>query len=710
MASSNTIHDVALVGPGGREQPVKIQVIPEGIKLLKANGEPLELFPFSRVLKWLPSSNRTQNPGDAKSLDVSLQTARGKQDLRMRAPSTDVMKTILKDIDDTVRFLAEKAKEEATPTDTFKKAVRRTSQAVRAGTPKGKSSEAAPSQPQPQAQPPPPQPASPAPATPKASKKSKKEKTPKKTPSSMKKVGFFGKLLGRKPKPIKNEFEVEVYSVNSSQSMPLKLIVGSENVMLWQPQNKLKETFVYGRQLISSRIDKSKANTLVFLVKRSSQDKRELLLRVRNASELAVIAQMVDERKAAYMELNDLSEVASRFGGASKKPEATAKPPPPAPTKEPESAPAPPPKSPARKTIMDNSNQEESRSKAEPPAPPAPEPAAPPQPPQPPQPPTPPAPPAPPPPQPQPAETAPPPPPPPEIPQPPVFDPPSQETPSTSVAQEPPSFAPPEINPQPSQSQAQTPAPPPIPESVLRNLASSAKPTSSSDLPMPSLSQDMPLMSPLTASTPSSMNIESMAHELTKTRSYAVRMREALFDRDRRLIALEKRLLEESSLRRMRDNECMEMSGKLRAADDELQVLRQKSRLAHALKLGGPASKELVARHPDVLQRESMRAARVEVMRLEKERDELAFMNGRLILRLNDMQTSVDRIKKALKVEDAASRLNEAYSAADQAQKLVGDTAALLLTENGTLNPTTAPYDYDRNPLHYRDSRDRMVF
>ena len=91
-------------------------------------------------------------------------------------------------------------------------------------------------------------------------------------------------------------------------------------------------------------------------------------------------------------------------------------------------------------------------------------------------------------------------------------------------------------------------------------------------------------MSPLTASTPSSMNIESMAHELTKTRSYAVRMREALFDRDRRLIALEKRLLEESSLRRMRDNECMEMSGKLRAADDELQVLRQKSRLAHALK------------------------------------------------------------------------------------------------------------------------------
>ena len=211
-------------------------------------------------------------------------------------------------------------------------------------------------------------------------------------------------------------------------------------------------------------------------------------------------------------------------------------------------------------------------------------------------------------------------------------------------------------------------------------------------------------MSPLIAGG-GPRNVESLAHEVTKARSYAVRMREALFDRDRRLIALEKRLLEESSLRRMRDNECMEMSGKLKAAAEELQVLRQKSRLAHALQLGGPASKQLIARHPDVLQRESMRAARVEVIRLEKERDELAFMNGRLILRLNDMQTSVDRNKKALKVEDAASRLNDAYSAADQAQKLVGDTAAMLITE-GTLD---SPFrnDGNRNPLHYGD---RMVF
>ena len=53
-------------------------------------------------------------------------------------------------------------------------------------------------------------------------------------------------------------------------------------------------------------------------------------------------------------------------------------------------------------------------------------------------------------------------------------------------------------------------------------------------------------------------------------------------------------------------------------------------------------------------------------------------------------------------MEDAASRLNEAYSAADQAQKIVGDTAQLLITE-GTLD---TPYR-DRNPLHYGD---RVVF
>ena len=677
MASQ--IHNVALVGPGGREQPVKIQIIPEGIKLLKANGEPLELFPFSRVLKWLPSSNRTQNPGDDSSLDVSLQTARGKQDLRMRAESPQAMTAILKEIDDTVRMLAEKKKEEQTPTQTFQKAVKKTENVNKA-----------------RPQPPSPAPKSPAPSTPTRSKSKEKAQ---KTPGSKKK-GFIGRMFSRKAKVAKTEFDVEVYSLNSSQSMPLILMVNSENVMLRHYQNKMKETFIYGKQLLKCEIDKSKKDTIVLTVQRTTKDKRELLLRVKNSSEVPVIAQMIDEKKAAYVEMNDLAQTASNFGAKKEAPKPEA---PPAKPAAPEPVQAPPKPAPPAPEAREAASA--------PPAPPPPSTSAPPAPP----PPSTSAPPAP---SPPPPEPTPPPSPPPPEPTPPPTPPAAEPVPSPPPAMpEPPKFDE-EDTAQPGPAES-SPAPPPIPENVMRNLG---KPTSSTPgvpppIPdslskmntkidaMPSLGQELPNMSPLMGSYTGNMNVESMAQEITKTRSYAIRMREALFDRDRRLIALEKRLLEETSLRRMRDTECMEMSGKLRAADEELKVLRQKSRLAHALQLGGPASKELIARHPDVLQRESVRAARVEVIRLEKERDELAFMNGRLILRLNDMQTSVDRIKKALKVEDAASRLNEAYTAADQAQKMVGDTAALLLTE-GALDHNSPyasdPYRMHRNenPLH----------
>ena len=93
------IHDVKLVGPGGRMQPIKIQIVEEGLKLMKPSGDALDLFKFERILKWLPSSNRTQNPGDAQSLDVSLHTNRGKQDLRMQAQSPAAMESILGALD-----------------------------------------------------------------------------------------------------------------------------------------------------------------------------------------------------------------------------------------------------------------------------------------------------------------------------------------------------------------------------------------------------------------------------------------------------------------------------------------------------------------------------------------------------------------------------------------------------------------------------------
>ena len=591
--------------------------------------------------------------------------------------------------------MAEKAKEEATPTQQLQKAVKKTENVLKVA-PK-----AAPKAPPPKTPPP---------------KKTPSKKEKVKTPKSGKK-GFIGRMFSRKAKVQKTEFDVEVFSLNSTQTMPLTLVVNSENVMLRHFQNKMKETFIYGKQLLKCQIDQKNKNTLNLLVRRSTKDKRELLLRVKDPSELPVIAQMIDEKKAAYIEMNNLAAVATRSGAKPEAPKTKPKdPPPPAKPAEPEPAPepasAPEPPAPEPEPVAAAPDPPQPETREEPTAPPAPQPpststAAPPPPSPPPTPPpaapkVPAAPKAPA--EPQPKQTAPPPEPSPPSPAPPV-----PEAAPAAMAKE--ATAP------------ETPRPPPIPESVMRDLGSSAKASTPSGPPpipsslsklndihgMPSLGKELPNMSPLMSSYSGNMNLDLVTQELTKTRSYALRMREALFDRDRRLIALEKRLLEETSLRRMRDTECMEMSGKLKAADEELKVLRQKSRLAHALQLGGPASKELVARHPDVLQRESMRAARVEVIRLEKERDELAFMNGRLILRLNDMQTSVDRIKKALKVEDAASRLNEAYSAADQAQRMVGDTAALLLTE-GTLDHNTPSY-HDRNPLHLGSHPDpRMVF
>ena len=71
--------------------------------------------------------------------------------------------------------------------------------------------------------------------------------------------------------------------------------------------------------------------------------------------------------------------------------------------------------------------------------------------------------------------------------------------------------------------------------------------------------------------------------------------------------------------------------------------------------------------------------AREEVKRLQGEREEMAFINGRLLLRLQEMEGSIGRLKKNLKVEDAAEKLNSAFSAAKEAQRIVGDTAVIQL-------------------------------
>lgn len=68
----------------------------------------LERFPFEVIVKWLPSTLRTQNPGSADCFDIQLKTAKGPRELRVKADSEKQAKKILKQLEATVQALVDK--------------------------------------------------------------------------------------------------------------------------------------------------------------------------------------------------------------------------------------------------------------------------------------------------------------------------------------------------------------------------------------------------------------------------------------------------------------------------------------------------------------------------------------------------------------------------------------------------------------------------
>ena len=176
----------------------------------------------------------------------------------------------------------------------------------------------------------------------------------------------------------------------------------------------------------------------------------------------------------------------------------------------------------------------------------------------------------------------------------------------------------------------------------------------------------------------------SLVEELEKQKEFSKRMKEALMARDKRLIQLEQLVMEQTGLRIRAEEDRMELLGKLRDSQEQVVQLQKSHTFQQALQ-AGVVPRELVAKNPDLLQREGLRQARNEVMHLEKEREELSFINGRLLLRLNEMEGSIGRLRQSLKVQTAAEKLNSAYKAAKEAQQLAGDTALMLL-------PGPAPY------------------
>ena len=70
----------------------------------------LERFPFEVIVKWLPSTLRTQNPGTADCFDIQLKTAKGPRELRVKADSEKQSQKILKQLEATVQDLVDKRK------------------------------------------------------------------------------------------------------------------------------------------------------------------------------------------------------------------------------------------------------------------------------------------------------------------------------------------------------------------------------------------------------------------------------------------------------------------------------------------------------------------------------------------------------------------------------------------------------------------------
>ena len=70
----------------------------------------LERFPFEVIVKWLPSTLRTQNPGTADCFDIQLKTSKGPRELRVKADSEKQSQKILKQLEATVQDLVDKRK------------------------------------------------------------------------------------------------------------------------------------------------------------------------------------------------------------------------------------------------------------------------------------------------------------------------------------------------------------------------------------------------------------------------------------------------------------------------------------------------------------------------------------------------------------------------------------------------------------------------
>jgi hypothetical protein len=66
-------------------------------------SQEIQQLPYQHIVKWLPSKMRSRDPGPDDCLDIQVETASGKKDLRMRCQSEPAVQDIIADIRQTVQ-------------------------------------------------------------------------------------------------------------------------------------------------------------------------------------------------------------------------------------------------------------------------------------------------------------------------------------------------------------------------------------------------------------------------------------------------------------------------------------------------------------------------------------------------------------------------------------------------------------------------------
>ena len=194
---------------------------------------------------------------------------------------------------------------------------------------------------------------------------------------------------------------------------------------------------------------------------------------------------------------------------------------------------------------------------------------------------------------------------------------------------------------------------------------------------------------------------EALENELRKSQGFANRMREALSERDRRMISLENQLADETRRADKGVAQIKFLEHERRKLTERVRDLERKVATSIAFEHGAASLGS--GRYPGDVGAASLKQAHHEVVRLERERDEVAFMNGRLLNRLSDMQDSLGRLRRQLHVGHAAGQLSDAVSAADETRRLADLSAREMLKSlhvEAGYDAALVPVDTEGGAMH----------